>query len=179
MFMYVHIHKWVGLVPACMVPACVVSYVTPRPLRSALKMASLPESVEYNTLIGCTTKLTTAFKSSPISVANHLLSNGFISPEVHDKVTGITSGLGDDVKAATSLVKCVTDQVRTCPGRYYDFMALSLFKEPWLCSLHDIITAEYGKKFILPPGRLINHCASFFYSNLNLFRSIEESGIGS
>lgn len=107
-------------------------------------MASIRESVEYNTLIGCTTKLTTAFKSSPISVANELFSNGFISPEVHDKVTGMTSGLGDDMKA-TSLVKCVTDQVRMCPGKYYDFVALSPFKEPWLCSLHDVITTEYGK----------------------------------
>ena len=112
----------------------------------------MPESVECSALIGCTTKLTTAFKSSPILVANELLSNGFISPEVHDKVTGITSGVGDDVRA-TSLVKCVTDQVRMCPGRYYDFMVLPLFKEPWLCSLHDAITIEYGKKVYLPPGK--------------------------
>ena len=109
-------------------------------------MASKSESVEYQTIIGCTKTLTTAFKSSTISIANELLSNGFIPPEVHDKITGMTSGLSDDVKA-TSLVKCVTDQVRMCPGRYYDFMGLPLFKEQWLSSLYDAIITEYGKKF--------------------------------
>ena len=108
-------------------------------------MASLPESVEYNTLIASITKLTTAFKSSPISFANQLLSNGFISPEVYDKVTGMTSVLGDDMKAASRMVKSVTDQVSMCPGRYYDFMALPLFKEPWMSSVYDAITSDYGK----------------------------------
>ena len=108
-------------------------------------MASKSESVEYKTIIGCTKMLTTAFKSSTISIANELLSNGFIPPEVHDKITGMASGLSDDVKA-TSLVKCVADQVRLCPGRYYDFVGLPLFKEPWLGSLHHAIITEYGKK---------------------------------
>ena len=109
-------------------------------------MASRSESVEYKTLIGCVNKLTIAFKSSLISIANELLSKGFIPPEVHDKITGMASGLSDDMKA-TNMVKCVTDQVRMCPGRYYDFMALPLFKEQWLNSLHNAIITEYGKKF--------------------------------
>ena len=115
----------------------------PSQLSAALKMASTSESLEYKTLIGCVNKLTIAFKSSTVSIANELLSNGFIPPEVHDKITGMTSGLSDDMKA-TNLVKCVTDQVRMCPGRYYDFVALPLFNEKWLSSLHDAITTEYG-----------------------------------
>ena len=52
--------------------------------------------------------------------------------------------LSDDVKA-TRLMKCVTDVVNVSPVRYHDFVALGVFKEPWLTSLHDIITAKYGK----------------------------------
>ena len=107
-------------------------------------MASTSESLEYKTLIGCVNKLSIAFKSSLISTANELLSNGFIPPEVHDKVTGMASGLSDDMKA-TNLVKCVTDQVKMCPGRYYDFMSLPVLKEQWLSSLHDAIITEYGE----------------------------------
>ena len=99
------------------------------------------ESLEYKTLIGCIDKLTAAFRCSPLTVANELLSNGFISPEAHGKV--LTSLLGDDVKAA-QLVKCVTDLVSVCPGKYYDFMALSLFEEPWLNPLHQVLTTAYG-----------------------------------
>ena len=131
-------------------------------------MASTPESVEYKTLVRCTSKLATAFKSSPISIANELFSKEFIPPEVHDKVTGTTSGLSDDIKA-TSLVKCVTEQVSMCPGKYYDFMAL--LKEPWLSSLHDAVTNEYGIIFVA--------CISvwqfqFKYTFINLNRTIEE-----
>ena len=107
-------------------------------------MLTQSDSVEYKTLIGCVNKLTIAFKSSLTSIANDLLSNGFIPPEVHDKVTEMASGLSDDLKA-TKLVKCVTDQVRMCPGRYYDFMALPVLKEQWLSSLKNAIITEYGE----------------------------------
>ena len=100
------------------------------------------ESVEYKTLIKCFDKLTIAFKSSPISIANELLANGFISSEVHEQV--LLPGLGDDVKA-TRLVKCVTDTVNACPGRYYDFMSLPLFQGQCLSPIYDVITTEYGE----------------------------------
>ena len=99
------------------------------------------ESLEYKTLIGCIDKLTAAFRSSLLTVSNELLAKGFISTEAHGKV--VTSALGDDVKAA-QLVKCVTDLVSVCPGRYYDFTALPIFKEPWLNPLHQVLTATYG-----------------------------------
>ena len=101
------------------------------------------ESVEYNTLIKCTDKLTIAFKSSPVSIANELLTKGFISPEAHGNMLS-TPGLGEDVRA-TKLVTCVTDMVKMCPGKYYDFLSLPLFKEQWLNPLHELITNEYGK----------------------------------
>ena len=102
------------------------------------------ESVEYKTLIKYTDKLTIAFKSSPVSVANELLTNGFISSEVHSNVL-FTPGLGEDVKA-TKLVTCVTDMVKMYPGKCYDkFLSLPLFKEQWLFPLHESITNEYGK----------------------------------
>ena len=92
-------------------------------------------------MIGCTDKLTAAFGSSLLTVSNELLAKGFISTEAHGKV--VTSALGDDEKAAR-LVKCVTDQVSVCPGKYYDFMALPIFKEPWLKPLHQVLTTTYG-----------------------------------
>ena len=101
------------------------------------------ESVEYKTLIKYIDKLTIAFKSSPVSVANELLANGLISSEAHGNMLA-ASGLGEDVKA-TRLVTCVTDMVKMCPGKYYDFMSLPLFKEQWLSPLHELITNEYGK----------------------------------
>ena len=101
------------------------------------------ESVEYKTLIKYIDKLTIAFKSSPVSIANELLANGFISSEVHGNMLS-TPGLGEDVKA-TRLVTCVTDMVKVCPGKYDDFMGLPLFKEQWLSPLYEVITAEYGK----------------------------------
>ena len=107
-------------------------------------MVTESSSLEYETLIRSTDKLVAAFKTSLISISNQLLSKGFVSPEEHDRVTGMTTGLSDDMKA-TSLVKCVRDQVSTCPGRYYDFMALPLFEAQWLRSLHGAVTAEYGK----------------------------------
>ena len=101
------------------------------------------ESVEYKTLIKCLDKLTIAFKSAPVSIANELLANGFISSEAHGNMLS-TPGLGEDVKA-TRLVTCVTDMVKMCPGKYYDFMSLPLFKEQWLSQLRELITNEYGK----------------------------------
>ena len=129
---------------ACIIISDLIRGITCMPSLPWLNMASKLESVEYKTIIGCTKTLTTAFKSSTISIANELLSNGLIPPEVHNKITGMASGLSDDVKA-TNMVNCVADQVRICPGKYYDFMGLPLFKEQWLSSLHDAIITEYGK----------------------------------
>ena len=100
------------------------------------------ESVEYRTLIVCNDKLTTMFKLSPVSIANELLAEGLIPPEVHGKV--LAPGL-DDVVKATGLVTCVRDIVKVCPGKYHGFMAMPMFKEKWLKQLHDAITTEYGK----------------------------------
>ena len=144
------------------------------------KMAS--ESAEYKTLIKCIDKLTIAFKSSLVLIANELLANGFISYEVHVHGNMLsTSGLGEDVKA-TRLVTCVTNMVKMCPGKYYDFMALPLFKEQWLNPLHEVITAEYGKQAYLQSlkaplssglrDHVLEHHDIF---NFHQFRNVKES----
>ena len=133
--------------------------------------SSLPGSVEYNTLIASITRLTTAFESSPISVAGKLLSNGFISPEVYDKVTEMTPVLGDDMKAANRLVKSVIDQVSMCPERFYDFMAMPLFKEPWMSSVYDAITNDYSKKFKLVCVRWLIVITESF-NNLEMMKAV-------
>ena len=99
------------------------------------------ESIEHETLVRYIDKLTLAFESAPVSIANELLAKGLISPEIHSNM--LTLGIGKDVKA-TQLVKCVIDQIHVCPGKYYDFMALPSFQEKWLTNLHEVLTTEYG-----------------------------------
>lgn len=105
-----------------------------------------PESAEYKTLIKCIDKLRIAFKFSLVSIADELLANGFVSSEAHSNIL-TTSGWGEDEKASR-LVKCVTDIVSVCSGKYHDFMALPMFKNHGLSPLYDVITTEYGKELI-------------------------------
>ena len=56
-------------------------------------------------------------------------------------------------------------------------MALPLLKEPWLGSLLDAITTEYGKKFCVATCQFTSMTLDPFTNNL--FRNIEESCIGS
>ena len=102
------------------------------------------ESREYQTLIHCTDRLSTAFKNSLVSIADELFAKEFISSELYDNV--LKSGFeGDNVKAS-KLVKSVTDLVRIYPGRYNDFMALKVFQDcVWLKQIRPEITAEYGE----------------------------------
>ena len=102
------------------------------------------ESIEYQTLIHCTDKLSTAFKHSLVSIADELFAKEFITSDLYDNV--LKPGLeGDNVKAS-NLVKCVADLVSIRPGRYYDFMALELFQEcAWLKQIHPVLIAEYGE----------------------------------
>ena len=115
-----------------------------RGLNSGLsfKMAA-QESIEYQTLIHCSDRLSTAFKNSLVSIADKLLAKGFIPSELHDNV--LNSGLEGDKVKASKLVKCVMDIVSICPGRYYDFMTLKSFQEEWLKPIHAVLTTEYGE----------------------------------
>ena len=132
---------------------------------SRRKMAVSESLIEYQTLVRYMDKLTIAFKSSPIAVASELFAKGLISQEVSEKA--LILGISDAVKA-TEMMMCVADQVRICPGKYYDFMSMKVFEEPWIKSLHDNLIAEYGKL-------LVAFCMLLRHTNLFCFTSTEAS----
>ena len=101
------------------------------------------KSIEYQTLIHCSDKLSIAFKNSLVSIADELLAKGFMPSDLHDDV--LKAGLESDSVKASKLVKCVTDIVSICPEKYYDFMKLESFQDVWLKPIHAVLTTEYGK----------------------------------
>ena len=129
-------------------------------------MATLQSSVEHQTLISCTPKLTIAFKSALSSIGTELLAKGLISEEVLEKVH--TVGIVDSMKA-TEMVTCVTTNISLCPSKFDDFMALDVFQEPCLKSVHDLLTTEYGMLFTYS-----RHFASEYKLTLSYYRETEE-----
>ena len=97
--------------------------------------------MEHKTLMTYLDKLAIAFQSSLAPVANELVAKAVIPPEIHGYV--LTEGIDSHTKA-TKMMMCVADQVRVCPGKYYDFMSMSVFEQAWIKSLRDDLTSEYG-----------------------------------
>ena len=102
---------------------------------------AVPESMEYKTLMTYLDKLAIAFRSSLPTVAKQLVDQAVIPAEIHRYV--LTEGI-DSLTKATTMMMCVADQVQVCPGKYYDFMSMSVFEQPWIKSLRDDLTSEYG-----------------------------------
>ena len=105
------------------------------------------ESIEYKALSGCFDKLVTAFRASHLTIANELVAKDVIPNDVHNKV--LTMIGADDEKKATLIVRSALDQIRVCPGKYHNFMALPSFSDPCFRSLNQEITAAYGMPFSL------------------------------
>ena len=104
--------------------------------------SSSSESIEYRALSCFLDKLATAFRASHLTIANELVAKGVIPNDVHNKVL-TTVGVGDETKV-TSILKSALDQVKVCPEKYHDFVALPSFDDPCFLSLHEEITAAYG-----------------------------------
>ena len=114
---------------------------------------AVAESIEHKTVLKFMDKLVIAFSSSLASVANELIDKAVIPPKIHEYVPNAEEG--DSHTKAAEMMMCVADQVRVCPGKYYDFMSMSVFEQAWIKSLRDDLTSEYGmicdffKKFII------------------------------
>ena len=101
-------------------------------------------SAEYLTMVRCTSILTTAFESDPITIANDLHAKGFISPSVKNEVV-------DTIQAnsykASKLVGCVTSQISISSdsrvkGKFKAFVQV-LEGHTWLADTVEDVIHKY------------------------------------
>lgn len=98
-------------------------------------------SLEYQTLLACTSKLVSEISQGPSTVSAKLLDKGFIPPNLHKKMQMIA--LEDQVKAS-ELVSCVTSKVQNYPEKYRVFLEI-LRGEAWLGELVTTLENKYSE----------------------------------
>ena len=103
----------------------------------------MAESLEYQTLVRCRSKLVTGLQLDPANVADELISRRLIPSSVGSEMSDQTKS--NDVKARR-LVDCVFTKIEISSDSYQDF--IDAFTEcGWLDDLIGILNATHRKFF--------------------------------
>ncbi len=106
---------------------------------------------EYKTILRCIEELELALKSDG-DILNFLDGEGFIKPNVYDKVKNPISLLSDAEKAGL-LVTGIKDKVKLNPKNYHKLMRHFHQDRRMYGDIADILDEEYRKQggVLLPP----------------------------
>ena len=115
-----------------------------RYISSSGKMATVQQTIEYETLLKNEGKLTNLFRTSISSFVDELYTNGLISQEVFETETD-----NNDAKKAKEMTMCVLECVRKDPGKYRVFMSMKAFELPWAKIVHEHLTQDFGNFMFL------------------------------
>lgn len=101
------------------------------------------DTVEYKTLVQCRSKLVTAFKLDPGTIADELITRELIPPGVASDVTELTSS----EQKARKLVDCVFAKVELSPKTEYDrFLSVLSQVGTWLDKVVGILNSTHSKQ---------------------------------
>ena len=99
------------------------------------------ESIEYKTLLQCSSGLTDLLQHN-ISVSAKLLEKGLVTKEVYDWILTV-QGVSNHDKAAR-LVSCVTDRVKDSAQVLHDFVDI-LKDDSFFVDIVDKLTSLHSK----------------------------------
>ena len=126
-----------------------------------LTFYDMAESLEYQTLVRCRSKLVTALLLDPPDVADVLISKGLIPPSVASEM----SELVRSAEKSRRLVECIFNKVELSSDSYHSF--IDAFTESgWLDDLIGILNAAHRKysdiiNCIVVRVAVISLCVSF------------------
>ena len=103
-----------------------------------LEMAT-KQNVEYETLLSCTSELTSEISADPLSVSEKLVAKGLIPPSLHSSAQ--LQAKGKELKAS-ELVQQVTNKVKIFPSKFGVFMSI-LGEFLWLKDVLELVNERY------------------------------------
>ena len=108
----------------------------------------MSDSIEYRTLVRCREKLVTAFTMDTMAVANALVSNDLLPPNVSSEIGELATSQGK----ANRLVDCILSKVLISHTHYNSFIVV-FSQIPWLSDIIEFLKSTYGKLTNISIGR--------------------------